>query len=330
MSTRYAPDSGAQPLDGQSGRLARRRRITEPRRVHARVVEHERSDPLPRAIDVVRDEDRRRGAGRRNDAHPCFPSEARALVAVGVLEAWRPRLREERETESGGPASGGGSAAAVHQQWTAGRRRQRRHAYRASVVCELLAGPRALQHGQALLHTPTSVRQCSPEHRVLLGAIAEARDVGHSAAAHHVEHGHVLGKAHRIMQRNEERGDGDGDCRGASRDRGGQQQRRRQVSVGRCVMLREHDRQCAVFLSPNRHLDRGLVELSDAGRAVGRGAHVEPQHEHGGHRTSAPRSRGAASPSPTAPTVCETLERANGKAWVASRNPRLPCRNSGR
>ena len=36
-----------------------------------------------------------------------------------------------------------------------------------------------------------------------------------------------------------------------------------------------------MLLTPHRHLDRGVVEVADRGRALGRRAHVEPEHEHG-------------------------------------------------
>src|SRR5439155_10360802 len=150
------------------------------------------------AVDVFGHEDRRRGVPARYEAETGLLAEPRALVVVHLLEAGRPRLREDPEPEPRGPARRGGGAAAVHERRPARRRRAGRDAHGPAVVRELLAGPRLLQHGEALLHPAAALAERLPEHRVLLGPVAEPRDVGDAASTQDVEHRHVLGEANRV------------------------------------------------------------------------------------------------------------------------------------
>jgi len=99
----------------------------------------------------------------------------------------------------------------------------------------------------------------------------------------------LLGEADRVVERHEDGGDVDPDPRRAAEHRGGDGERRRQVAVGRAVVLREDDAVEPHAVGPLGHVEgRGVLAGVGRLREV-RHPEVEAQPEHG-HR---------APPSPT-------------------------------
>ena len=120
-----------------------------------------------------------------------------------------------------------------------------------------------------------------PEHLVLDGAIADRGHVRDPAAADDVEHRHLLGQLHRVVEREQHHGDVDHHGGRAGGHRAGEGERRREVAVlGRMVLADDGD-DAATGLAPGRHLDGGLVEIGRRGAGLGR-PHVESHHEHSG------------------------------------------------
>ena len=91
------------------------------------------------------------------------------------------------------------------------RERPRRDPHGGAAVLERLAGPRLEQRVDALVHERAALGPVLAVRRVLRRAVADADDRREPAAAREVEHGDVLGDAQRVVQRQEQRRDGDAD-----------------------------------------------------------------------------------------------------------------------
>ena len=85
------------------------------------------------------------------------------------------------------------------------RRRLRRDAHGAAAPLERLAGPRLAHHVDVFLEQLAALLAVDARHLELLLAVAETGDEADAAAADESTHGELLGEAHRIVQRHEDR-----------------------------------------------------------------------------------------------------------------------------
>ncbi len=119
--------------------------------------------------------------------------------------------------------------------------RARRDADRAAPVREGLARPRLQQRLQQLVLEPAAPGEVHAEQVVLLGPVPDPGDRHQPAAAQQVQHGDLLGQPQRVVQRADDRRDGDRDTPGRAEDGPREGERRRQpVVVGPVVFLRLH------------------------------------------------------------------------------------------
>src|SRR5439155_13267641 len=160
-------------------------------------------------------------------------------------------------------------------------RRLRRHADRPPAPREGLARPRLPHDADVLLEEPPPLRALDARHGELLGAIAEPGDQARAAPAREIEHGELLGQAHRVVQRHQHGGDADADVLRAPRDRGGEHERRREIAVVDAVVLGEHDEVEALPVGPGALLEARRVELGVGGGAEGRRAEIVAEADHG-------------------------------------------------
>ena len=176
---------------------------------------------------------------------------------------------------SGGRPGGGaspGEERAVRREGSGGHSRGRGSVGRRPEVVE--------ERAELLVGDGAAAAEVRTEELVLDRAVAEAEGVHHPASGEVVEHDHLLGQPHGVVEREQRGGDHDRRPAGHRRDGGGHRQGSGQVAVLRGVVLRHRDRLAAVLVGPRRHLERGLVE---PGHLLGRlpgCSHVEPQPEH--------------------------------------------------
>ncbi len=190
-------------------------------------------------------------------------------------------LGEEEQAQSAGAPGSGDGAAAVGEHGSAGRERERRDADLAPVDVCRLARPEPLQQADALFDQCGPAATVDAEHLELLVAVPDPDDVDHPAAAEQVDDGQILGQLHRLVEREQQGADGDGQALGARRDGRGERHGRGQVTVVGPVVLAEHGAEAAAALGPGAHLDGGLVQVSPRA-GIGRTlAHAEPHGEHG-------------------------------------------------
>ena len=148
-----------------------------------------------------------------------------------------------------------------------------------TLVLERLARHRLEQHPELLFGDRAALGPVDAEQLELFRPVAERHHVGHASVAQDVEDGHVFGEADRVVERHQRGRDRDGQVLGARRHRRREQQGRRDVAVGRRVVLGDDGGDAATVFGPRRHLDRRVVEPGHGGDALGR-PHVEPHREH--------------------------------------------------
>ena len=167
------------------------------RRGH-RVVQEMRAELVPRPVDVVGDEHRRRlsRVGDLDEARLVPRLPARLLVGLDEagVGAWAIRPRPNRPARRAAarlppPMKNFGPP-------LVGRGRDPR-----STVAPCLVDARAEQRRQLLVGSRAAAAQVEAEVLVLLLAVADAEDVRHPPAADDVEHGDVLGEADRLVER---------------------------------------------------------------------------------------------------------------------------------
>ena len=176
-------------------------------------------------------------------------------------------------------ASGRDAPPSPRHPRAAGGDRRRRDVDAPTLVLEGLAGLRPEQDTELLLGDAPPPVVVDAVHLVLGGAVADRCDVADPAPADDVDDRHLLGEAHRVVQRQQHDRHRDRKGRGTGGHGAGQDDGRRQVPVVGHVVLAEHRRQAAPRLGPGGDLERGLVELGGRG-ARRRSPHVEAQGEH--------------------------------------------------
>ena len=181
-----------------------------------------------------------------------MPGDIRVRQHAQPVPACPPRRRE--------------AAAAPHQRRPASVLRRRRHVDVAVPSTTALAG-RATR-----VAAPASRRQAcrgsrmsSPKCSNSSGRYPRAEDVGRPALADDVEHGHVLGEADRVVER-QNQDQAQRQALGAGRDRRGENQRRRKVAVFGSVVFAQHRGQCSRGSPPRRTSRRRGVQLPPSGR----------------------------------------------------------------
>jgi hypothetical protein len=207
-------------LDRREHRLAR---VGVPGRVRRGVVEQVRADPGPQRVGVGIDERDGDRVRRRLDEGPGLDARLGARCEVGLAEAVG--LGDHAEPEPRGPLRRHRRAAAEGNGGSSRRERCRRHPERRVAPRKRLAPEGGLHGGDRGVEPGAAVALRDAEEVVLLLPVAEPEDVADATAAHKVQHGHVLGHLHRIVQRRQQRHHPDRDALGAGRDRRGQHQR---------------------------------------------------------------------------------------------------------
>jgi len=185
-----------------------------------------------------------------------------------------------------GRARGGGARAAAHPDRRPLLHGARRHAHSAPLVREWLAGPRLAQEAGDAVHRLLAVGQALAEALEFGGHVARAQDRQDAPVAQVVEHREILGEAHRVVERRDQRGDHDAHALGAGGDRCGHHQRRRQVAVGRAVVLGQRDHREAEAVGPGALVERGTVQRGLGHRAARGGAQIVAQCEQRHLRTA--------------------------------------------
>jgi len=123
-----------------------------------------------------------------------------------------------------------------------------------------LAGQQTAKQTKLLVGDSSASLPVEHEMPVFLGPITKPEDVAGASLADQVKHGDLFGKPNRVVERQDDderhhqlfRACGDGTTKN---------QRRRQIAVGRTVMLADDRRQAAPRLRPLAHIDGGLVQL---------------------------------------------------------------------
>ena len=129
----------------------------------------------------------------------------------------------------------------------------------AAVVLERLPGLRPEQQLELLLADAAAPVEVDAVHLVLDRPVADGGDVRHPTPAEVVEHRHLLGQAHRVVQRQEDDGDHDRQRRGARGDRGREHHRGGQVAVARRVVLADDRTHETIFGEEQRTFLRMVV-----------------------------------------------------------------------
>jgi hypothetical protein len=199
------------------------------------------------------------------------------LVAVVLPQRGAGRHVAIAETSR---AAGGNLAAAAHGDLRSTRlARSRSHPDRATADFERLAGPGRAQRLDHLDRATGALGHRTTEHGELALHVAVGDDEIEPAATDLIDDGDVFCQTDGIVEGRDQRSDVDSHVRRARGDRRGQRQRARQVTVRRAVMLRQHDGQEAVPISPLRHLDRGLIPVCGGNLGERWVAQIEPYSE---------------------------------------------------
>ena len=114
-----------------------------------------------------------------------------------------------------------------------------------------------------------------------LGPVPEAEDVADPTGTRVVEHGRVLGQAQRVVEGDEQGGDGDADAPRARCEGGGQQQRRREVAIVDTVVFGQHQGVEPLLVAVGRLVEGGGIELGAGRRRERRAAQVVARDEQG-------------------------------------------------
>ena len=181
-----------------------------PRGIAARIGEEILTDLRPGAFGIVRHE----GGERHPEGWEVAPRRrGAARLPIGGLQRRVVRLGHEEQAEPSGTPGRRFGSSAVGQQGTPGGERPWRHGDAPPVHRDGLARPQALEHTDALLHKGTARPRVDAEEGELLGPVPDADDVGDATVTDQVDDGQVLGQFHRLVESQEQRGDGDGELR---------------------------------------------------------------------------------------------------------------------
>jgi hypothetical protein len=149
------------------------------------------------------------------------------------------------------------------------------------------ARPRAGEELDAFLHPRPRVVAVGLESLVVLECAAAADAHVEAAAAHHVEHGQLLGEVHRMVQRQERDAHAEAESRGAGGQKGGQHRRGRAEPVVVEVVLGDPHRVIPERLRGQHLLEVGPVDGVLAPRFVALHEVEEPEvHAPSAHDSS--------------------------------------------
>ncbi|CAM5715471.1 hypothetical protein SVIOM74S_01885 [Streptomyces violarus] len=217
--------------------------------------------------------------------HPALGAVLDEPFLVVRLQLRQVRAGEEGQAEPGGPAGGGLGGAADQEQRVGLGARARGDADRAAPVGEGLARPGREQRLQQLVLEPPAPGEVHTEQVVLLGPVPDPGDRHQPAAAQQIQYGDLLGEPQRVVQRADDRRDGDGDTPGRAEDRPREGERRRQpVVVGPVVLLRLHGGHAPV-VGVRGHLQGRPVTGAELG-GTGPGSYEVEAYDRDGHGTS--------------------------------------------
>ena len=226
----------------------------------------------PRPVRVLGDVQQRGLGGGHHASSPRVPYSAQPLVVVR-LQLRQVRAGEERQPQPGRAAGRGLGAAADQQQRVRLGVRARGDPYRAAPVRERLAGPGLQQRLQQLVLERAAPLPLHAERRVLLGPVADARDRDQPPAAQQVEHGDVLGQPQRVVQRADDRRDGDRDPPGGAEDRAREGEAARAASCWRRRGAPRSGRwSMPALVGVRGHLEGGPVAGADRDAGVASGS----------------------------------------------------------
>ena len=141
---------------------------------------------------------------------------------------------------------------------------------------EPLLGPESLHDGQLFLEARPALGEVDAVERELVRLVADGHAEDGAPVRHHVEHGHVLGEPHRMMERRHRDVGAQEHARGARGEAGEDGERRRPVVIGdRVVLLHPHGIE-AELLRPGHLLQRLAVVVT---ALDGNEADLQPGHD---------------------------------------------------
>jgi hypothetical protein len=153
----------------------------------------------------------------------------------------------------GGPADEHGRAGLLH--------RRGRHPDGDAAVLERLAGERGHVHGELLVEQAGAVADRQPHHLELAGHVAQPHHDVDAAVGELVDDERVLGRPHRVEQRQDQGGHDDAALLGHGGDGVGHHERRREVAVVGAVVLGDQHVVDPEPVRPGDLLEGGPVQL---------------------------------------------------------------------
>ncbi len=270
---------------------------------HAPLVAHERRlDDLQRFVVTRRHVDHLhapRLALQRFDLRG-RPADGLRLLAIDLTPPHQLLHRHEERREGGqaqarrrahallavgGDVTAAGAAAARG----AGAREALRR-MEAALEVEGLAAPALPHQRDAFIHAHAGIAALRLEGLIVLQGPAAADADVEAAAAHHVEHGELLGEVHRMVQGQQAHPHAQAQGGRARGDVRGQHRRRRAEAVVVEVVLGEPDRAIAERLGGEHLLQGGFVDRLLAPRLVPLHEKEQPELH---HVLPVPENRGA-------------------------------------
>ena len=189
-------------------------------------------------------------------------------------------LRDEEHPEPRRAPRRDFAPASVREKRTAGGEGERSDTRSFAVELHFFSRPEPAQQTDAFFDHPTPAAPFDAEHVELFGAVPDADHVRDAAAAQQVDDREVFGELHRLVQRQQQRGDADRHGRRASRERGRERHGRREVAVVDRVVFRDDRGEATLGFGPRGHVERRVVHRRPRVRVRGLGPHAEAHHEH--------------------------------------------------